>query len=68
MTMSLEPLVFRRVPRVFVAPDVPRKTEIVETTGVEILEVDEAVRTTPPANQQELGEKPVPFASTLRHI
>lgn len=68
MTMSLEPLVFRRVPRVFVVHDVPRKTEIIETTGVEILEVDQAVRSKPPANQQGPGEAPVPFASTLRHI
>lgn len=68
MTMSLKPLVFRRVPRVFVVPGVPRKTEVIETTGVEILEVAEAVRAKPPANRQEPCEAPVPFASTLRHI
>lgn len=66
MTMSLEPLVFRRVPRVFVMPDVPRRFEIIDTTGVEILETDEV---DPSLRRAEASsDAPVPFASTLPHI
>lgn len=68
MTMSLEPLVFRRVSRVFVVPDVPRKIEVIDTTGMEVLEPAQD-GTNPPAHQREDSEDaPVPFASTLRHV
>jgi hypothetical protein len=64
MTMSLEPLVFRRVERVLVEPATSRAVDIIETTGVEVIELDEL----PPTPRQYDDEKPVPFAATLPHI
>ena len=69
LTMSLEPQVFRRVPRVFVVPEAPRRVEVIETTGVEVLDTDAEGASVPPASQhQHANDAPVPFASTLRHI
>ena len=64
MTMSLEPLIFRRVERVLVEPAYEGAVEIIETTGVEVIELDDL----PPPVRLADAEKPVPFAATLPHI
>ena len=63
MTMSLEPLIFRRVERVLVESAHERAVEIIETTGVEVIEADDDA-----PRRREKADKPVPFASTLQHI
>lgn len=73
-TMSLEPVVFRRVvpARVGAASPVRAGVQIIETFGVEVVDA-EAELTTSPANQNGAPAPSheattIPFASTLRHI